>query len=261
MSDSESEAEFPEIGEGFFDEDSGTWRKPVSRNEQNVYELLSESHPRIIAFQGIAEMEQEEYLVLQYHPKGDLWTYLLNNDPSLSTRIHWAIEIAEGIAYLHSKSIVWADPHLRNILVTEDLHVVLTDFAFSIISPDWMHRFSTMPPPIFACPTGFWGMTPNRADIFGFGVILFALLTRRFPWVDHLAPSLKEQLQIFTTLHEEEKWDTVGDSKLREHFGEIVEKCFKVKYMSGDGILGDLKQCFANWSEDVANAESDHQAI
>jgi hypothetical protein len=40
-----------------------------------------------------------------------LWTYLIEHKPPLSTRIEWAIQIAEGLAHLQSHSIVWADPH------------------------------------------------------------------------------------------------------------------------------------------------------
>ncbi|KAJ7677597.1 hypothetical protein B0H17DRAFT_1206879 [Mycena rosella] len=94
----------------------------------------------------------------------------------LATCINWAIEIAEEIAHLHFKSVIWVDTHFCNVLVTDDLHVVLADFAFSIMDMSGLHFFTTMAPPVFACPTGYYGLPSTYVDIFGFGVMLFALL-------------------------------------------------------------------------------------
>ncbi|KAJ7928100.1 kinase-like domain-containing protein, partial [Mycena leptocephala] len=98
----------------------------------------------------------------------------------LATRVDWGVGIAEGLAHLHSKSIVWADAHFRNILVTHDHDVVLADFVYSAILAnlrDWPgHYFSTIPPPVFVCPDGYWGSPSSTyVDIFGFGIMFFAL--------------------------------------------------------------------------------------
>ncbi|KAJ3712680.1 kinase-like domain-containing protein [Lentinula raphanica] len=223
--------------------------------------MLDESHPRILAFQGVAEADIDDYLVLEYHSNGDLWTYLLNNVlPPLSTRIRWALEIAEGIAYLHSKSIVWTDPHLSNVLITKDMHVVLADFAYAVVSPDFWHEFVTMPPPVFTCPRGFLGMTPNRIDIFGFGVILYVLVNGRFPWFSNLNPSWEEQLHIYIDAHDKMKWDTIDDEKVRERFGGIVEKCFTIKYTDGCEMFNELKQVCATWFLEEGEEENNHHS-
>ncbi|KAE9408144.1 kinase-like protein, partial [Gymnopus androsaceus JB14] len=177
---------------------------------------------------------------------GDLWTYLLNNDPPLANRINWALEIAEGLCYIHSKAVVWADAHFSNILVTRDLHVVLADFGFSLISPSPFHHQTTLPPPVFACPKLYYGGTPNRVDIFAFGIMLFALLMRRFPWTANLNPSLDEQIQVVLT-HGKFKWDVIEDKTSKDYFGPIVEKCFKIGYTSGSEIFDDMKQVSAKW--------------
>ncbi|KAJ6595915.1 hypothetical protein B0H10DRAFT_2089681 [Mycena sp. CBHHK59/15] len=61
------------------------------------------------------------------------------------------VELAEGLTHLNSKFFAWVDAHFRNILVTEDLHI-LADFACSIMTPARLHLFTTCPPPVFACP-------------------------------------------------------------------------------------------------------------
>ncbi|KAJ7796272.1 kinase-like domain-containing protein [Mycena olivaceomarginata] len=222
-----------------------TWRKPFSQNEVTVYQAIT-PHPRILAFQGLSRYN--DYIVLQHHPEGDLWSYLIQKQSSLPTRITWALEAAEGIAHLHSSSVVWADAHLRNILVTHDLHIVLADFAYSIINPHRLHWFTTRPPPIFACPVGYYGAAPTHVNIFGFGVILFALLTNRFPWTGTLTPSDDEQTQASSS-HVNGKFDTIDDVELRETFGPVLEKCFKAEYPSGKELLYAMKTASTIWSE------------
>ncbi|KAF8912457.1 hypothetical protein CPB85DRAFT_1252725 [Mucidula mucida] len=118
--DSQVKDHFPELEPGFFDPE--TARHVAQACLATRVGSLQSGHPstRIVAFLGLADYDQ--YIRLQYHPLGDLWTYIAEKSPPLSLRIQWAVEVAEGIAHLHAKSIVWADAHLRNILVTEDLH-------------------------------------------------------------------------------------------------------------------------------------------
>ncbi|KAJ6525254.1 hypothetical protein DFH09DRAFT_861051, partial [Mycena vulgaris] len=81
-------------------------------------------------------------------------------------------------AYVHSKGFIWAEAHFRNILVTEDLHIDLADFAYSIMNLSGYHYFMTMLPPVFACPDGFYGKPPI-VDMFGFRIVFFALVGDR----------------------------------------------------------------------------------
>ncbi|KAF8912416.1 hypothetical protein CPB85DRAFT_1301904 [Mucidula mucida] len=214
-SDSESSDQFPDLEPGYFDADSGTFFKPVSSRELEVYKAVT-PHPRIVAFLGLADYN--ECISLQYHPLGDLWTYLLEKSPPLSLRIQWAIEIAEGLAHLHSKSIIWADAH----------------FPF-------LHD---LPPPIFAWPRRYFGRTPTYPDIFGFGVILYALLMNRFPWSVGLLPNLDEQAQA-SNKHEHKDFDTLDDDGLNKCFGSIVGKCFFTQYKDGAELLDELKKAEA----------------
>ncbi|KAJ7236420.1 kinase-like domain-containing protein [Mycena haematopus] len=189
---------------------------------------------------------RDEYFDLQFHPNGDLWTYLVEKEPPLATRIDWAVQIAEGLAHLHSHSVVWADAHFRNILVTNDLDIVLADFAYSVRDPDRLHWFTTRPPPIFICPIGYHGSPPTYVDIFGFGVMLFALLTNRFPWTVDLLPKLDEQAKALSK-HNNFEFDTVEVAELNKYFGSILEKCLYPTYPTGTELLIDMKQAREMW--------------
>ncbi|KAJ7664139.1 kinase-like domain-containing protein [Mycena rosella] len=235
--------QFPDLECGY--EENGIWKKPVSPNELAVYKEITPS-PRILRFQGV---EDDQLLLLDYHANGNLWDYLLSTTPPLHTRIGWALEIAEGIAHLYSKSVIWADGHFGNVLVTEDLHVVLADFAFSLINPEDFHWFTTQPPLIFCCPVGHHGPFPTRVDIFSFGVMLFGLLANRFPWTANLEVDYSEHVKAAQRLSEH-TFDTFEDEDLNKHFGHIVPRCLNVEYKTGTDVLEAMKDACENWRRD-----------
>ncbi|KAJ7720730.1 kinase-like domain-containing protein [Mycena metata] len=160
--------------------------------------------------------------------------------------VEWAVQIAEGLAELHSHSIVWADPHFRNILVTADLNIVLCDFAFSLSSPPQFLQFSTRPPQIFVAPFGFFGYDPTYVDIFGYGVMLFALLANRFPWTHDLVPCYELHLAA-TEKHDRFEFDSLNNTELEAHFSSVINKCFLATYTTGMELLDGVKNARDNW--------------
>ncbi|KAK6971601.1 kinase domain-containing protein [Favolaschia claudopus] len=240
---------FPDVAPGCYDPLTGRWRKPASTAEERVYQTVQ--HERILKYFNT----RDGYLELAFHPDGDLWTYLLDHRPPLGTRIEWAVEIAEGLAHLHSHSIVWADAHFRNVLVTQDHHIVLCDFAFSLSKPGPCHQFTTAPPPIFLAPWGYYGRPATHVDIFGFGVMLFALLANRFPWTTDLLPDADAQSEA-AGKHGRRQFDTMDDPYLGTHFGGILEKCFAVSYATGTELLDDMKRVLKTWCSTTHQAMS-----
>ncbi|KAJ7235935.1 hypothetical protein C8J57DRAFT_1248038 [Mycena rebaudengoi] len=118
-------------------------------------------------------------------------------------------------------SVVWANAYLHNILVTDDLHIILADFTYSIINPDHLQWFTTCPPPVFACP---------------------------FPWMRTLTPNDDKQTQASSN-HYNGKFNTINNVELREVFGPVLEKCFKVEYPSGKEPLYTIKTASTIWSK------------
>ncbi|KAJ7069534.1 kinase-like domain-containing protein [Mycena amicta] len=235
---------------GFYYHGSGTWWKLASVNEQAIHRLIS-PHPRILQVCEGSE-ELDDYLELEYHPRRDLWVHLVSNqDIPLLTRVDWAVEIAEGLAHLHSKSVIWADAQFGNVLVTDDDHVVLADFAHSTIQPfEGRSRRNVklaMPPhSVFRCPEHLHGCT--YVDVFGFGVMLFALLGKRFPWTEDLTPAIEEHARAANN-HRRRKFDVLEDRQIVEYFGEVLDGCFNAKYSTGRELLYALQGCRQEWQD------------
>ncbi|RLN87463.1 hypothetical protein BBJ28_00019377 [Nothophytophthora sp. Chile5] len=119
-------------------------------------------HNRIVLFRGVAwTMERDLLLVMEYLPRGDLCTFLgavkrqeENSTGSSSgshgsrdrfhsiwtwTKVQWrlAIDIAEGLVYLHSLDppLVHGDLKSRNVLLRNDFRAKLADFGLSRYLP------------------------------------------------------------------------------------------------------------------------------
>ncbi|KAF5348368.1 hypothetical protein D9758_010888 [Tetrapyrgos nigripes] len=231
----------------YHDPDSNTWRKRKSRNELETYQVIS-PHPRILPIIGI---DKEGYAVFKYQCNGDLWRFLAKNfsTPSnvpITTRIVWAVEIAQGLAHLHHKKVVWADAHLANILLSDEGHALLCDFAFSVRNPKFFHSFRTVPPPIFFCPKTYYGIQPTHVDIFSFAIIFFVLLDYRFPFTEDVTPNQEVQDNTVDK-HIAKQFDVLRDAVLHKYFGEILDDCFHVRIVTGDVLVQRLLDAHAKW--------------
>jgi serine/threonine protein kinase len=100
------------------------------------------SHPRIVTYTVKILSLSSSFCSTS---KGDLDSYLQRH-PEFLFEIASPYEIAQGIAYLHSKDVVWNDTHLGNVLVTDGLHVVLCDIGGSYVKLDRLKDFDTVPP-------------------------------------------------------------------------------------------------------------------
>ena len=186
------------------------WRKDAQRGEIIIYELLGR-HPRIVSYPSHGYNPISFELLLQHHPWGDLNWYLQQHpEVPFQDRLAWAVEIAQGIAYLHSKEVVWNDMHLGKVLVTDDLHIVLCDFGGSYVKPDPTYFFKIGPPLPYIWPDGYYGQTIKRQDIFGFGVIIVLPLVLRHLSMNSTNFSIRIRTRsstpclkpFFLTLHE-----------------------------------------------------------
>ncbi|KIJ98732.1 hypothetical protein K443DRAFT_8986 [Laccaria amethystina LaAM-08-1] len=169
------------------------FRKDAEVQEEIIYKILG-LHPCIINYLGTDDNGQ---IMLPLLRNGNLFFYLTSHpDIPLPTRLTWAIEIAQGLVHLHARDVIWADPHLGNVLLTDDYHAVTCDFGLSVHNVPYYYQFARGPPLIYLCPLGYYGASPRRVDIFGLGVILFVLLSEKFPFHEDLRPSVHQQFGV-----------------------------------------------------------------
>jgi serine/threonine protein kinase len=210
-------------------------------SEVAIYERLG-WHERILRCHGLHPTEKA--LRFDYLPKGDLGDYLTQygiNTTPYSTRLQWIVDIAEGIAFLHSKGVVWVDANPSNMLLTDDLRIVLSDFAGSSMMPEYFPSVR---------PTGAWVAPPNTRrkyswftetqDRFAFGSLVFVLLLGRYPHCDGPLFFSFEEMSRVEDLHEASIFDHRVSKEAYPVLAEVIQKCWRVEYESTEAMLCDV---------------------
>lgn len=77
-------------------------------------------------------------MVFEYLPNGNLWEWLKRNPNQLSKRIwlRWAMQLAEGCAYIHEHGVIHHDIKPHNLMLNEDLQLRICDFGNAKFVPE-----------------------------------------------------------------------------------------------------------------------------
>ena len=141
-------------------------------------------HPNIVRVRGMSEDGRgRAFVITELAPGGSLADALNSHTErnDWATVVNWALDVAYGLRYLHSLTPPLLHLNLKpqNVLLFEDGTAKLCDFGFA---PRELQRSSH-----YAAPEVFEDM-PNvscsqATDIYGFGGVLFAMITNSEPWV------------------------------------------------------------------------------
>lgn len=163
-------------------------------------------HPNMIRFLGGNGEPPNAYLVTELVENGSLWELLHDRKKIIpwTMRMRIAYEIADGMAYLHDKSVLHRDLKSENILIAGDLRrpaerdspmVKIADLGMS----RWMRAKGNKSVLTMGRGTSQW-MAPEilegrrdysfPIDVYSFGIILWELATREEPY-DELMPKFK----------------------------------------------------------------------
>ena len=91
-------------------------------------------HNNIVGLRGICfEPERGHYsLVIEYMPKGSLFTVLHSGEPlSWSRRLRFALDITRGVQYLHERNIFHRDLKSGNVLIDAHYNAKIADFGLA----------------------------------------------------------------------------------------------------------------------------------
>eukprot|EP00049_Salpingoeca_infusionum_P004334 m.77772 g.77772 ORF g.77772 m.77772 type:complete len:282 (+) comp12512_c0_seq3:1455-2300(+) len=141
-------------------------------------------HPNILRLLGVCMQDQPLYIITEYLENGDLYSYLRkNHSTSLVQRVKMGVDIARGMAYLHSLNYVHGDLACRNCLVTAELTVKISDFG---LSKDTAYKGYYFRATTKNIPLPVRWMSPEclrlgeytlQSDVWSYGVVLYELMT------------------------------------------------------------------------------------
>lgn len=172
--------------------------------QREVSILFSLRHPRIASlYEVVEEPGQALYLVMEIVEGGDLFRQIEQHGSFAETpggpkpfAPYVALQIADALAYVHSKDIVYRDLKPENILVdlrkssNHQLEVKLSDFGHSKMVNDGysVARTAGVGTPQYWAPEV---SDPRKAalgydqsvDLWSFGVVIYVMLVGRYPFV------------------------------------------------------------------------------
>ncbi|ONK81320.1 uncharacterized protein A4U43_C01F27780 [Asparagus officinalis] len=150
--------------------------------------LLRLRHPNIIRFVAACKKPPVFCIITEYMEGGSLRKYLHKQEPHslpLKLVLKLSLEIAHGMAYLHSEGILHRDLKSENILLGEDLSVKLADFGISCLESQcgsgkgFTSTYRWMAPEMIKEKHH-----TRKVDVYSFGIVLWELLTALIPFHD-----------------------------------------------------------------------------
>ncbi|KAK4276476.1 hypothetical protein QN277_014621 [Acacia crassicarpa] len=157
---------------------------------QEVYILSKLCHKNVVKFLGASTKLPDLFIVTEYMCGGSLYEFLHTQKVVLTLPylIKVAINVCEGMKYLHQNEIIHRDLKAANLLMDENGVVKVADFGVARVEDE---------SGIMTAETGTYRwMAPeviehrpynHKADVFSFGITMWELLTGKLPH-EHLSP-------------------------------------------------------------------------
>ncbi|KAL8252308.1 hypothetical protein R6Q59_036001 [Mikania micrantha] len=220
------------------------------------------AHPNIIRLLGYCREEVEHLLVYEYMPNKNFDHFLFSDiaEPlSWGTRLSIMIGVARGLAYLHSKNIIYRDLKPFNILLNEDFNAKLEDFGLARkcgseteethVSTRVMGTYGYAAPEYIRT-----GHMTAKCDIYGLGVVLLESVTGRktmdrqrpkgqqslVEWATRVGPNLKKIM--------DPRLDGKYPRHLASEYVAVALRCVANNPKdrpSGEEVLQSLEQLYA----------------
>lgn len=153
----------------------------------NPYIINMESHGNGTIKRGGNIINNQNYIILEYTNKKDLFEYVYNGGNFSEKHAKYIFDkIVKGVKALHEAKICHRNLNLNNISLSPNFTPKINDFSFatffqenngnSIILNDFLGTISYMAPQMHK-QLPYKG---DKADIFSLGIILFNLVTGKF---------------------------------------------------------------------------------
>ncbi|RMH96353.1 MAG: serine/threonine protein kinase, partial [Calditrichaeota bacterium] len=142
-------------------------------------------HPNICTVYEIGETEMRPYIVMAYIDGPTLKEVLADGPLSLPKALDISIQIARGLHEAHELGVVHRDIKAANIMLNSRGEVKVMDFGVAKVleGPKLTRVGSTIGTTAYMAPEQVRGdEIDRRADIWSLGVLMYLMLTGKFPF-------------------------------------------------------------------------------
>ncbi|XP_054804321.1 serine/threonine/tyrosine-protein kinase HT1-like [Prosopis cineraria] len=171
------------------DDESGSMAVRLEKQFIREVTLLSRlHHQNVIKFVAACRKPPVFCVITEFLSEGSLRAYLHKLEHKavpLEKLMAFALEIARGMAYIHSQGIIHRDLKPENVLISEDSHLKIADFgiaceeAYRDVFTDDPGTFRWMAPEMIKRKS--YG---RKVDVYSFGLILWEMVTGTTPYED-----------------------------------------------------------------------------
>lgn len=154
-------------------------------------------HRHIIRVYEYVDMRPQPFFSMEFFDSENLKYAMWYLAPRVYKREFYILrQLAEALAYIHSTGIIHKDLKPENVLVASNSEIRLIDFSLSQTKWDRFLQFGKRVEgtPLYMAPEQIRGERCDpRTDVYGFGVTMYELLTKRPPFLGTTERSLLEK--------------------------------------------------------------------
>ncbi|KAK4798858.1 hypothetical protein SAY86_024223 [Trapa natans] len=222
--------------------------------------LVKARHPNLVQFIGAVTQKIPMMIVAEYHPKGDLGTYIKKKGRLFPSKaLRFALDIARGINYFHEckpDPIIHCDLKPRNILLDGGGQLKVSGFGLIQLSKVSSDKVRLAQPEahsglqsLYVAPEVFKnGVFDRSADAFSFGLILYEM----FEGVQPFHPKSPEEAARMICLEGRRPPFKVKSKGYPPELRELIVECWDEKPMmrpTSSEIIVRLNKIVANCSK------------
>lgn len=234
-------------------------------------------HPNVIRVDAFGSLHGHPFIAMEYVDGHDLH-YAIHTFRTLTPEERWRrceeilVDLCRALAYIHRRGLIHRDLKPSNVLLDHDRQCKLTDFGIvKDLDPEADAAISTtlVGTWAYASPEQIQGYPiDHRSDLYSLGVILFAMLTGRRPFVardlagylelhrNHVAPSPRE-LDPSVPPHLDEICRRLLRKQARDRFRSAQEILYRLEQLDADLDLPDL----APWEPALVGRTAEEEVL
>ena len=203
------------------------------------------SHPNIVTIYDVGVYENKTFIAMEYVEGKTLREFLKSDEPTIERITDISVQICEGLNAAHSKGITHRDIKPENILIDENGKVKIVDFGLAKVknvSRGITKQDSTVGTLKYMSPEQIRNQNvDHRSDIWSFGVILYEMITGKYPFKGEHDASL-----FYSIINQSPEPLARYKADINEGFqriiGKALEKDPETRYQHIDELLSDLRR-------------------